>query len=290
MQTVKLKAPAKVNLYLNVLRKRPDGFHDIETVFEKINLCDEIVLKRRKQGIRILCTHKDLPSNGRNLGFKAAEALLAKTKRQDGVEIKITKRIPVAAGLGGGSSDAAAVLLGLNRLLRLGQTRTQLLQVAAQLGADVPFFVLRSLRAIGRGKGEALTPLKIKRKNWYVLVVPPLAVSTRRMYQALRITLTKPHPGVKIVIRALESDNLTSLNKCSYNSFEPVLQKKYQEIQEIKKALRSLGAYATLVSGSGPCVFGITQTRKEAMGISKKLETKEKNWQIIVAKTYDSKK
>jgi len=274
MQTLRLKAPAKINLYLNVLNKRPDGYHDIETVFEKIDLCDEITLKKRKQGIKVLCRHKGVPQDERNLGARAARALLKKTNCSDSVQIKIAKRIPVASGLGGGSSDAASVLLGLNKLLRLGQSRRQLLDVAGRIGADVPFFILPAARAIGRGKGEILSPLKIKRKNWYVLVVPAFKVSTRRMYQALKMPLTPRPCGVKITRRY------------SYNSFEPVLRKKYKEIQEIKKALKSHGAKATLVSGSGPCVFGIARTGKEAVDISEKLRAKGKNWQVIVASTY----
>ncbi|MBU3933706.1 MAG: 4-(cytidine 5'-diphospho)-2-C-methyl-D-erythritol kinase [Candidatus Omnitrophica bacterium] len=278
MQTVTLKAPAKINLYLKVLNKRPDGYHDIETVFEKIDLCDEITLKRRKRGVKVLCRHKGVPQDERNLGARAARALLKKTNRSDGVQIRITKRIPVASGLGGGSSDAASVLLGLNKLLGLRQSRRQLLDVAGRVGADVPFFILPAARAIGRGKGEILSPLRVKRKNWYVLVVPPVRVSTRRMYQILRMPLTTRPCGVKIT------------HKYSYNSFEPVLRKKYKEIQEIKKALKSHGVKTTLVSGSGPCVFGIAKTGKEALDLSEKLRAKGKNWQVIVAKTYPNSK
>ncbi len=286
MQTLTLKAPAKINLYLNVLNKRSDGFHNIETIFEKIDLCDEITLRKRKQGIRIFCQRKDVPRNKKNLAYRAAQALLTKTNRSDGVEIRISKNIPVAAGLGGGSSDAASVLLGLNNLLGAGLNLRELLEVAEKLGSDVPFFLLREFRAVGRGKGEILTPLRAKRKNWYVLVIPKsLAVSTRRMYRDFRITLTKRPYNVKIVLRALEKGDLTSLDKYSYNSFEWILRKKYKEIQEIKKALKSSGAAATLMSGSGPCVFGITKAGKEAMDISERLRAKDKNWQVIVTKT-----
>lgn len=287
MKTLTVRAPAKINLYLRILGKRADGYHNIETIFEKINLCDKVVLKRRKKGIRIVCPHKDVPVNQRNLGFRAARALLRAAKRQDGVEIRIDKRIPVAAGLGGGSSDAASVLLGLNKLLSTGLRLRQLLDLGAKLGADVPFFLLSRPRAVGRGKGEILRPLKINRKNWYVLVVPPFKVSTRRMYQDAKITLTKSTSGVRMIIRALEKGDLTALNKYGYNSFAPVLKKRYKQILQINKALKSSGASATLVSGSGPCVFGVTKNRKEAMGISKNLRAK-KDWQVIVAKTFSN--
>ncbi len=287
MQTLTLKAPAKINLYLHVLNKRPDGFHNIETIFEKIDLCDEIILKKRKRGIKLFCRHKDVPKDKRNLGAKAAQALLAKTNLNCGAEIRITKRIPVACGLGGGSSDAASVLLGLNKLLSCKLSRKELLQIAEQLGADVPFFLLSASRAIGRGKGELLTPLRLKRENWYILVVPKgLALSTQKMYHKMRrITLTKAPYGVNIVLCALEKGDLTALDEYSYNSFESILRKKYKQILQIKKALKSLGAVATMISGSGPCVFGIAQSRKEAMDITEKLRAKERDWQVIVAKT-----
>ena len=294
MRTLTLKAPAKINLYLNVLNKRPDGFHNIETIFEKIDLHDEIRLTRRKaRGIKIVCCRRDLPRDKKNLAFRAAQALLTKANRNDGVEIGITKNIPVAAGLGGGSSDAASVLSGLNRLLSCGLPKRELSEIAAQLGADVPFFLLREFRAIGRGKGEVLTPLKGKRrKNWYVLVIPKaVAISTGKMYHALRTTaLTKQPRRVKIVLRALEKGDLTALNKYSCNSFERIARKKYKEIKEIKKALKSFDVCAALMSGSGPCVFGITETRKEAMEISERLRARKRSWQVIVAKTYNGKK
>ncbi len=288
MKTLTLKAPAKINLYLHVLDKRPDGFHNIETIFEKIDLCDKIILKERKRGIKLLCRPKLVPGDKqKNLGARAAQALLAKTNLKRGVEIRITKKIPVACGLGGGSSDAASVLLGLNKLFSCKLSRKELLQIAEQLGADVPFFLLSASRAMGRGKGEVLTPLRLKRENWYILVYPKgLALSTRKMYQDPRITLTKAPYGVKIVRCALEKGDLTALDETSFNSFESILRKKYKQILQIKKALKSLGAYATLVSGSGPCVFGIAQSRKEAMDISRNLRAQERDWQVIVAKTY----
>ena len=286
MQKLTLKAAAKVNLFLNVLNKRPDGFHNIETIFEKIALFDKITLRRRKAGIKIVCRHKDVPADKKNLAYQAARALLKRTNRNDGVEIRIDKKIPLASGLGGGSSDAASVLLGLNKLLGLRQSQRSLLNIAQRLGADVPFFILPAFRALGRGKGEVLTALRAKTKNWYVLVIPKgLRISTRRMYQHPRIALTKKPPSVRIVLRALEKGNLTLLDRYSYNSFEQILRKKYKEIQEIKKALKSSGVQASLVSGSGPCVFGIAQTGKEAMDIRKRLEARKKSWQVIVTKT-----
>lgn len=287
MQTLTLKAPAKINLYLKVLRKRADGFHDIETIFEKIDLCDKITLKRRKIGIKILC--KGLPGDRRNLAYQAAEAFLKKVNCNEGVQITISKRIPLASGLAGGSSDAASVLLGLNRLFSCTLREDELLRLAAQLGADVPFFILPQFRAIGRGKGDLLTPIKLKRRHWYVLVIPrTISISTHKMYQDPRIILTKRPSSVKIITQVLKKGDLTSLDKYSYNSFEPILHKRYKEIREIKKALKSLGAKTTLMTGSGPCVFGISSTGKEARDIGNKLRAKGKDWQIMVARTFSN--
>jgi 4-diphosphocytidyl-2-C-methyl-D-erythritol kinase len=160
------------------------------------------------------------------------------------------------------------------------------LDIAVQIGADVPFFILPAAQALGRGKGEILTPLKLRRKRWYILVIPRLKDSTRRMYQDPRLRLTKRPQSAKIILRALEGGNITSLNKYSYNSFEPVVQKRYKQISRVKKALKSLGVQATLMSGSGPCIFGICATRREAIKIREELRIREKDWQVIVAKTF----
>jgi 4-diphosphocytidyl-2-C-methyl-D-erythritol kinase len=290
MQKLTLKAPAKLNLYLKVLKKRPDGYHDIETIFEKIDLCDKITLRKRKRDIRVLSQARDIPKDKRNLCFKAAQALLKEAHLDAGAEIRINKRIPVACGLGGGSSDAASVLLGLNRLLSLGFSQDKLLQIGALLGADVPFFLLPHSRALGEGKGERLLPLRIRKRHWYVLVWPRLKVSTHKMYQHPKITLTKGPCDVRIVSRALEKGDLTALNKRTFNSFESILTKKYKQILEIKKALSSSGACATMMSGSGPCIFGVIKTRKEAQDIGKRLKARGNAWQVIVTKTYANSK
>lgn len=289
MQTITLKAPAKINLYLNVLNKRSDGFHNLETVFEKLEFSDKITLTRRRSGIKLICASPDVPKGNQNIAVKAARLILKCAHNSQGVEIKLNKKIPVAAGLGGGSSDAAAVLLGINRLFGLGFDQNSLQQMGLNLGADVPFFLLRSSRAIGRGIGEILLPLAIKKSNWYILVVVKgLYVSTEVMYKHPRLTLTKPPADAKIMLHTLKKGNLTALDKHSYNSFESIVAKKYKEINQIKQALKSLGAHATLMSGSGPCVFGIAQSRKEAMTIAKRLQKGKKNWRVVVTSTYNT--
>lgn len=284
---ITVEAPAKVNLYLNILSKRPDGYHNIETIFEKISLCDRVTLIRRKQGIKVFCRCPGVPQDKSNIAFRAAEILLKEAKSAGGVTIRIKKNIPVAGGLGGGSSDAAAVLLGVNRLWELNMPHRRLQQMAVNLGADVPFFLFPGGRAIGTGKGEILTAIDLKKEYWYVLAAPRgLMVSTREMYQTPKITLTKKTPNVKIVIHALKEGDLTALDKNSYNSFTAVLQRKYKQIVQVQKALKSSGAQATLVSGSGPCVFGVARTGKEAGEIKERLTALDRDWQVIVAKTH----
>ncbi len=288
MDSLSLRAPAKLNLYLHILRKRADGFHDINTLFEKVAVCDIIKLTKQRSGIKVSCAHKAVPENQKNLAYQAAKLLLETAGSSAGVAIKITKKIPVAAGLGGGSSDAAAVLVGLNRLFKLNQSQSTLLRLGEKIGSDVPFLVKDYVRAIGRGKGERLKPVKLKQRFWYVLIVPNFKVSTRMMYQDPRIILTKRASHVRLVLRSLRKTDLTALNKYSYNSFTPVLTKKYKQINSIIKALKTSGALATLISGSGPCVFGVAGNRKEAMAIARKIRATGKCWQVIVTKTYDA--
>ncbi|MFH1046367.1 MAG: 4-(cytidine 5'-diphospho)-2-C-methyl-D-erythritol kinase [Candidatus Omnitrophota bacterium] len=286
MKTLTLQAPAKLNLFLRVCNKRPDGYHNIETIFEKIDLCDTLTLAPRAQGIKVVCRRKSVPSGRRNLCYRAAQALLAHTHCPRGVEIIIRKRIPVAAGLGGGSSDAASALIGINILLGLNVPRKELFTLAQGLGADVPFFIIDASRAVGRGKGEILTPVKVKAKNWYVLALPKgLEFSTRAMYQHPKITLTKRPYGAKIILCALEKNDLTAFGKYSYNSFEGILHQKNRTVFAIKKALSSLGVRAALMSGSGPCVFGVVASGKEAQRVSKALRKINRTWQVIVART-----
>src|SRR3989338_5202174 len=181
---MKLLSPAKVNLFLTVLKRRVDGYHNLHTLFERVDLCDKITITKTACRISVRTNVPDLPNDSRNIATRAAELLKKYARVREGARIRIQKRIPIAAGLGGGSSNAATVLLGLNRLWRLRLSKTRLLKLAAKLGSDVPFFILETPFAEGRGRGEILKPIRLKgAKLWHVIVKPPFGISTKHAYQ-----------------------------------------------------------------------------------------------------------
>ncbi len=274
MQNAKLKikvlSPAKINLFLNVLFKREDGYHEIETVLQAIDIHDEVILRDRKEGIKIICQKAGVPEGKGNLAYQAAESLLRETHLNRGVEIEIKKEIPVAAGLGGGSSNAAAVLIGLRELWNLRSlTKERLQSLAEKLGMDVPFFI-KGGRALGKGRGEKLVPLIGWEPFWLTLVIPDLKVSTAWAYQSLSLGLTRkrkrikintgrgsfpmPHPGT------WSGKDYRSI---LHNKLEEVTEKEYPQVRRVKEKLRALGG-AVLMSGSGPAVFGIFPERQQA--------------------------
>ena len=261
---MKLKANAKINLFLDILGKRKDGYHNIKTIFQEISLSDDIFIcsprlqsgvseANVKNRIKILCDNPKIPTDKRNLVFKAADAIKKYSGIKKGVLIKIKKRIPVGAGLGGGSSDAAAVLGGLNKLWNLKLTTNQLVKIGKQIGADVPFFIYGG-RCLGEGIGAQLTPLKIRKKEWYVLVNPPFEISTKVVYSQL----TKPRKTDKI--------------KRYINRLEDVVIPLYPEIKKIKDLLVENGVEFSLMSGSGSCVFGFVKNRITGIRIKNRLK------------------
>ncbi len=255
---IKLKAPAKVNLYLAVKAKRADGYHEIESLMQKIDLADQIQLSRGGDGIRMTCVGADLPTDEGNLAYRAAESFLKKIGNS-GVDISLEKNIPVAAGLGGGSSDAAAVLRGLNLLFRADLPDEELLALAKPLGADVPFFMYDWPAAWATGIGEKLTPAEPLADCYLVLVNPGISVSTRWVYENLALTTSG---NTFILARGRQSGESRSpwrpkVPEDLYNDLEAVTIPHYPEIEQIKNALRQDGAVGVLMSGSGPTVFGL---------------------------------
>ena len=279
-----LKSYAKVNLYLKVLNLRKDGFHNIRTIFERISLYDTITFKRLKpKTIKITCTHPAVPKDAANLCWRAAKLLQDYSGTDKGVEIKITKRIPVAAGLGGGSSNAATTLLGLNKLWKLGLSRKKLLRLAAKIGADVPFFLYNTPFALGEGIGDRIKPLPRHRvrRFWHLLAVPDISVSTPLVYKGWdklkknkKAGLTKPAPDVKML-----------LSIPLFNSLEAVTLNLYPVVARVKDKLKRLGLNSVLMSGSGPAVFGVLSSRKEAVSLSRKMAKELRCRGIFVVKT-----
>lgn len=285
---MRLFSPAKINLFLNVLSKRPDGYHEIQTLFERVGLGDILVLKKRNSGLRFRVTGLSVPKGPKNLALKAAVLLRQECGVKMGADITLKKRIPISAGLGGGSSNAASVLLGLNRLWRLKLSRKKLLEIGAKLGSDVPFFILEEPYAFARGRGEILTPLRVGPKAlWHCLVKPPFGNSTKKAYQGLLgHSLTPKKVDVKMLVHFLQRGDPGSLSKLLVNSLELTLNKRVKTIFDIKNKLILEGAFASLMSGSGSVVFGLFCSEKEARRAAGRLRRKHKNWQVFVASTY----
>lgn len=287
MKKIIIKSPAKINLYLEIINKRPDGYHNIRTVFERISLCDRVAISVIPENkIEVLCSNPKVPSDKTNLAFKAAQLLKEDLSIQSGIRIKIEKNIPVAAGLGGGSSNAASVLLGLNRLLYLKLDKKSMVKYASKLGADVAFFVNEEPFALGTKRGDVIKPLETKNSFWHVLAVPKITVSTREIYESYRkdLRLTKQQFNIKILSSALTRGDVPLLGRLIYNDLEAVTTKKYKRVAEILGILKQFGA-ASCMSGSGPSVFALTANRHEAERIADSL-SRLKDINIFIARTY----
>ena len=252
MKTLTLYAPAKINYLLDVIAKRPDGYHDLRMIMQRVNLCDQILLTvTGTPEIIVTCNSPGVPNGPQNIAWKAAQALLEISKSNKGVTIEITKNIPAAAGLGGGSSDAATVLMGLNELLETGFSDKKLMEIGCTLGADVPFFIFKKA-AVAEGIGEKLTLLPIIPKCWILLINPGVHVSTAWVYRSLQLTSTKELNKLPEFFESI--DQVASILS---NDLETITISAFPIIAEIKSRLKNLGAVGSMMSGSGPTVFGI---------------------------------
>jgi len=290
-----LNSYAKLNLYLEVLNIGKDNYHNIKTVFERIGLSDKIILKSRPDKlIKIICKNPSVPGDNSNLCYRSAKLLQEEFNIESGLDIEIIKHIPVASGLAGGSSNAASVLLGLNKVWKLNLSQRKLLRFAKKIGADVAFFLYNSSFAIGEGRGDKIKVLKLQRirRFWHILIVPKIKVSTASVYKKwddldkkMMWGLTKPRYDVKILISALRKNDFPLLGKLLFNSLESSTIKLYPEVARIKESLSKLSLQSILMSGSGPAVFGIVSSRKEAVSLSKKIKKQNKTWQVFVTST-----
>lgn len=253
-----VKAPAKINLALDVLHKRPDGFHEVEMVMTNVDLADRLELTElRRNEIIIESTSGFVPDDQRNLAFQAAALLKKKFNIRQGIAIKIDKQIPVAAGLAGGSSDAAATLRGLNELWELGLSYDQLADIGSEIGSDVAFCVYGGT-ALAKGRGEIIHPIDAPPPCWVILAKPSIGVSTAEVYRRLR-TNEMNHPDVRGMMQAIEDKNYEGICDLLGNVLEDVTLKLHPEVRQIKEKMESLGADGVLMSGSGPTVFGLTR-------------------------------
>jgi 4-diphosphocytidyl-2-C-methyl-D-erythritol kinase len=273
MDRLTVSSPAKLNLVLDVLGKRPDGFHELRTVFERISLADRIILTRNNSGkIRIQCAHPHVPRGPRNLVFKAAQMLGQEFSIREGLDINIIKNIPVAAGLAGGSSNAAAVLTGLNRLWQLGLGTKELAAYASRIGSDVAFFLYDVPYALGTGRGERIRPLDIKTKLWHVLVTPRVKMFTKDVFARLKLNLTNKKDNVNILLPFLRKGDFVRLAGALSNDLEPAILSLRPDFINLKKKLLDAGAAGVCFSGSGPSIFACVQSEKHAISLRAKFD------------------
>ena len=254
---MELTANAKINLGLDVIRKRPDGYHDVRMVMQMTGMYDQISLTREKKpGIRLKVNLPYIPANENNLAYRAAGLLMDEFGVTDGLSIRLTKFIPVAAGLAGGSSDAAAVLKGVNSIFGLGLSDGELAVRGKAIGADVPYCVLGGT-ALAEGIGEILTPLPGMPMCSILLAKPAISVSTKEVYGALRADAIKKHPDIDGMIEALKEGNLAGIASRCANVLEDVTAPNHPVIREFEAEMKAGGALCSIMSGSGPTVFGI---------------------------------
>ena len=291
MNQMRLKALAKINLGLDVLRRKEDGYHEVKMIMQTINLHDQIHMKKIEEDeIKIRTNLYYLPNNENNLAYKAAKMLKDEFHLPGGVSINLKKVIPVAAGMAGGSSDAAAVLFGMNKMYGLKLSMQELMDRGVKLGADVPYCIMRGT-ALAEGIGEKLTKLPAMPKCHILIAKPPINVSTKFVYENLHANDLKPedHPPVDVQLEALKEGDLEKLVVNMGNVLERVTVPEYPVIDEIKQLMVENGALGSMMSGSGPTVFGIFTSYSKAKEAYEKIEKSGLSKQIYLTTPYNQK-
>jgi len=274
-----LESPAKVNIRLEILKKREDGYHELRTVLQKISLHDTLLFSLKKERrVSITTDHPKLPVGKNNLVYKSIQSMLKESNYRGGIHVEIEKRIPLGAGLGGGSSNAATTLIALNQLLEMKFPKKKLMEMGFEIGADVPFFFLKG-SAIGSGIGERLKKRELP-ILWYVLIYPNFEVSTHWAYQ--NFVLTNQHFHINLRKFLITPEGISHI---LFNHLEEVVSGKYPEIDIMKKILLSAGALGAVMTGSGPTVFGLFQDDKTATGAYKKIKNTvaRRGWAVLKA-------
>lgn len=286
MNSIILKGRAKINLTLDVVGKRENGYHDLEMIMQTVNLYDTIYIRKTKtEGIRLKANYSWLPTNEKNIAYRAAALFFERSGIKGSIAIEITKRIPVAAGLAGGSTDAAATLVGLNKLYGTGYSKQELMDMGLELGADVPFCVARGTM-LAEGIGEKLTRLKSMPRTHVVLVKPPVSVSTAAVYKGLNINNIKTHPDTKRVIKDLEEGNVEDIAANMANVLEEVTIPMHPVIAQIREDLVKQGAMGAMMSGSGSTVFGLFKSRAQAAKAAEYFKVKCGIREVYVTDTF----
>ena len=275
---MKTKAYAKVNIALDVIGKREDGYHLLKMIMQAIDLYDEIIVEKIDKGIKINCNKPYVPTDERNLAYKAAKLFIDKFNINSGVSITIKKNIPVSAGLAGGSTDCAAVLKLMNSIFKTNLTDQELMDLGVKLGADVPYCIVGGT-ALCEGIGEKITKIKPFKDKILVLVKPPFGVSTKAVYQDFDLSKVVFHPDVEGLIKNIEKDNLDYVAKNMKNLLENVTLLKYKEIISIKQAMIENGSIGSMMSGSGPTVFAFFDDMVKAQ---KCYDVMKKKYRILI--------
>lgn len=282
MNQIELKALAKINLGLDVLGKRENGYHDVRMIMQSIYLYDEVKIEKKDTPeIEVVSNLNFLPTGEYNIAYKAARLLQEEFKISDGVKITLKKHIPVAAGLAGGSSNAAAVLFGMNRMFRLGLSQKSLMERGVKLGADVPYCIMRGT-VLAEGIGEELHKLPAMPKCTVLIAKPPVSVSTKTVYEALDSKEITEHPDIDGIIEGLERQDLKKIAGCMGNVLEDVTIPMHPVIDEIKQVMKDCGALGAMMSGSGPTVFGLFESRAGARDAQRRIREKALTRQVYV--------
>lgn len=286
MSKICLKARAKINLNLDVIGKRPDGYHIVEMVMQQIDLFDNVTISKEEKGITIETTCEYVKDDDSNIAYKAAELLMKDYPEIPGVRIHIEKLIPVAAGMAGGSTDAAAVLVGMNKLFDLGLSQKVLMDYGLKLGADVPFCILGGA-AVAEGIGEALTPIDGLKNQWVLIAKPPISVSTKEIYTNYDAGNIREERPFRELLEAIENQQILELGHLMFNSLESVTLEKYKMVEKLKRKVQETGAVATMMSGSGPTVFGLYKNYERGLKALKNI--KKLYPQTYLVKTYNER-
>lgn len=284
---MRLRALAKINLGLDILRKREDGYHEVRMIMQTIQMYDVLEMKKKETpGISLSVNYPFIPNDERNLVYKAAKLLMDEFQVEKGVSIRLDKFIPVAAGMAGGSSDAAAALVGINRLFKLGLSEQELMERAVNIGADVPYCVMRGT-ALAEGIGEKLTRIRQVPQCYILIGKPAINVSTKVAYESLKLNEIQTHPDIDGMIHDIEAGDLYSMVSRMGNVFEPGIIGKYPVIQEIKDLMEANGALKAMMSGSGPTVFGVFDDKDKMEKAAELLRESKLAKTVFATETYN---
>lgn len=288
MKEVRMKAMAKINLGLDVVRRREDGYHEVRMIMQTIRMYDQIRIRAiSDQGIKVRTNLSYLPCNEDNLVYKAAKLLMDEFGTEEGVSIELKKYIPVAAGMAGGSSDAAAVMVGVNRMFGLGLTKAALMERAVKIGADVPYCIMRGT-VLAEGIGEKLTPLAPMPRCYVLIAKPGIHVSTRFVYGNLKVDEVTEHPDIDAQMAAIKAGDLQETARLMGNVLETVTIGAYPVIEEIKQYMILHGALGAMMSGSGPTVFGLFDNEKTAKKAYEKLKRERMAKQVYLTTIFNT--